>query len=271
MDDDVCSACYRRELQPREPCSRCGTVAPIRSRPDGVNGYCNKCYLRELHVGRCCICRVRKPIAIRDRGNPVCPGCYRREFASHEKCRVCENVALVAARSPRGEAICPYCYGDRYRPRARCSRCGDVEIVQARDRQNGKPLCAACYRTTVQVAPCTYCRRTSRVMTRTTSGKPVCATCYGRHHAPREKCALCGELEKVKMRLESGRAACNRCYQRELKERPQCALCGQFRVAGKHIRGKPICGACIRRKGVGQSLQLFGITRTRSLLRRARR
>src|SRR5882672_8295784 len=117
VDDDVCSACYRRELQPREPCSRCGTVATVRARPDGVNGYCNRCYLRELHLGRCSICRARKPIAIRDRGNPVCPGCYRREFATREACVVCRKVSHVAARTEKGGSICPQCYGDRFRPR----------------------------------------------------------------------------------------------------------------------------------------------------------
>ncbi|HWL84933.1 MAG TPA: hypothetical protein VNO21_03985 [Polyangiaceae bacterium] len=250
IDDDLCSACYKRELQPREPCSRCGRVADVCARPDGVNGYCNRCYLRELLLGQCSICRTRKPIAIRFRGKPVCAACYRREFQTREECSRCGTFARVQVRVDGTKPICDRCYTQRFRPRESCARCGQVDLVETRNARE-EPICPTCYRKTIQTANCTYCSRLSRVMTRTKSGKPVCSTCYARHHPPpAETCALCGERAVIKRRLPSGRGACQRCYLRELAPRPKCSICSEHRIMAIRIQGKAICTACRRRKAI---------------------
>src|SRR5437899_1381376 len=123
VDDDVCSACYRRELQPRFPCSRCGKIATTAARPDGVHGYCNRCYLKEIHLGRCSICKLRKSIAVRIRGGAVCFGCYRRKIQAREPCCRCGTVAIVQMRVDGSKPVCERCYVAGLRPRVRCSKC----------------------------------------------------------------------------------------------------------------------------------------------------
>lgn len=252
VDDDVCSACYRRELQPRSRCSQCGTVRVICSRPDGVHGYCNRCYLSQVLRGVCKVCHLRKPIAIRHHGKPVCAGCYRREFASREACAVCGTSDVVLMRQKNGDPVCPNCYQERFQPREVCAHCKSRDIVKART-DGGKALCATCYRLTVQRAKCAHCGRTSRIITRTRKNEPVCATCYANRYAAREVCAWCKQLAHVKRRLDDGRAACATCYVRELCPRERCTSCRRLRPVARRDGKTVLCSVCNRRARLAAS------------------
>jgi hypothetical protein len=240
---DVCSACYRKEFQPRATCWRCGAPRYVALR-EAQGPCCASCYQRFVNLLQCSGCRRRTTIVARIRHKALCSSCYNRGPAPREACALCDRVDLIRLRRDDGRPVCPRCY-EGLRALEPCADCGRRVIAHARDAA-GRAICDACRRRS-RVSVCALCKTTAPLNARTTDGKRACANCYARRLRPTETCASCGVVAAMKRRLESGRGVCARCYVRDFAPKEPCVDCAAVRVVIARRRGAPVCGTCYKR------------------------
>jgi hypothetical protein len=76
-DKPVCGACYRRLIQPKQPCAICRQSRIVAIRLPGTNGICSKCYFEVTHVSACGLCGATKRVLDSSAGR-ACLRCLRR-------------------------------------------------------------------------------------------------------------------------------------------------------------------------------------------------
>ncbi len=170
--------------------------------------------LRPCDEHPCSRCHQRKQVASRtSAGDPVCNNCFRADRANHERCSQCGRAALVY-RHGDGQPHCRRCRA----PTATCSICGNEKpcLFASTDR----PRCENCSRRMLQL-PCTRCRKTLPVWSRTSDGHPLCGNCCAR----RETCHDCGRIRKVVGRIPDG-PLCSTCYPKHPVSFRPCSNCG---------------------------------------------
>lgn len=258
----ICNACYRRELQPRWPCRRCGRIDVSIVRVSADKGICPRCY-QLAHRKYCRLCgKLGRPAARTKDGGPICGPCYYNKIHL-QPCGRCGRVRPVMKRLASGSAICPSCYRDAYGPKHRCDVCRKRKVLVYRNPRTGGGLCGYCYARTRHRAPCSLCGRNRAVNSRTKRGEPVCHPCWYRYFDP-EVCALCGTRPKYNRRRteegELGRrsrthhrasrleACCEACHLRRFAERRACARCRRKRPVRRwrQADGQPLCARCSR-------------------------
>lgn len=134
----ICPVCYL--ALHAEPCSDCGTTAPVQRRLGDGQPLCARCAAPFRKLVTCSVCgRQRQASATLD-GNRVCSTCKRRDPRFHEQCGTCGRVRPVSARATDGAAVCPNC---THRARTdHCYVCGRDRPIAA--RVDGHPYCAKC-------------------------------------------------------------------------------------------------------------------------------
>ncbi len=247
-ESDVCSRCYKRDLQPRQPCIGCGKLRPLAFRTTDATGYCAPCYLANIHTAVCSGCGLLRSIAVRSEGAPLCHSCWARSDSAKDTCGGCGEIVRVAIRLPNGDSLCASCHG---RPHEPCVGCHLVRSVSTRDAA-GRAICGPCSRLGCET-PCSGCGNTRPVYARRDDGGALCESCGIDQRAP-EVCGRCSHLTKrAKARDPDGRAVCVRCYARDESRWEACGGCGRRRRPVQRLPdGTVLCDTCRKRVREGR-------------------
>lgn len=110
-----------------------------------------------------------------------------------DTCIICKRNRAGKHNRQLDAFVCTACYNRELRPRRLCVVCGQPGLANA-FTDEGKPICAVCYRVRVHLQVCSRCGEHRDIAHRMRDGRVICSTCYVNNRAPRETCKVGGQL-----------------------------------------------------------------------------
>lgn len=134
----LCNSCRLRDPATWKTCSGCGELRRVNARTADGAPLCPGCY--EPPLDSCTKCGAVAPITYRRDGVALCALCYRRHQAPRRPCGRCGRLKIINRRARDDEP--DLCNGCHWAVVARCARCG--ETAPGRGASVGTHVCLRC-------------------------------------------------------------------------------------------------------------------------------